>query len=209
MALPRKTAVLTSLAAACALAVAGGAADAANSDSACGGGGGGSGGIGISGGCSSKGYTNPFHGRAWYAGRIDMGVDYMPKRKTAMRAIGKARVIVSDSNSGWPGGHYMVYKLLSGDHKGDRIYVAETLNHLAHRGKVVGSGDKIATALPRGTGIEIGWADRSGQPRAAPFYYEGEKTNSGKEMTRFLKNLGAPIYDKPKPGPDYPSGRRC
>jgi len=209
MALPRKTAVLTALAGACALAIGGGgAADAAHPDSSCGGGGG-SGGIGVSGGCSSKGYTNPFHARAWYAGRIDMGVDYMPKRKTAMRAIGKARVIVSDSHSGWPGGHYMVYKLLSGDHKGDRIYVAETLKHLAHKGKVVGSGAKIATALPRGTGIEIGWADRSGQPRAARCYYEGEKTNSGKEMTRFLQNLGAPIYDKPKPGPDYPSGGRC
>jgi hypothetical protein len=103
----------------------------------------------------------------------------------------------------------MVYKLLNGDHAGDRIFVAETLKHLARRGKVVSAGDKIATALPHGTGTEWGWADRSGQPRAAPCYYEGEKTNSGKEMARFLQGLGAPVYDKPKPGPDYPSGKRC
>jgi hypothetical protein len=35
------------------------------------------------------------------------------------------------------------------------------------------------------------------------------KTNSGKEMARFLRHLGARTADKPGPGPDYPSGARC
>ncbi len=203
--MPHKTAVLAALAGACAIAVGGTAADASHRHNGCGG----SGGIGPKSSCADASYVNPIHARAWYASRIDMGVDYVPRQKTPVRAIGDAKILVSDSHSGWPGGHYMVYKLLNGDHAGDRIFVAETLKHLARRGRVVSAGDKIATALPRGTGTEWGWADRSGQPRAARCYYEGEKTNSGKEMARFLQNLGAPLYDKPTPGPDYPSGKRC
>jgi hypothetical protein len=204
MALPRKTALLAALAGACAIAVAGPAADA-SSPAGCGG----SGGVGPKSGCSSNKYVNPFHSRRWDPARIDMGVDYIPKRRTAMRAIGDAKILVSDSHSGWPGGHYMVYKLLDGDHAGYRIFVAETLKHMTPKGHRVQAGDRIATALTGGTGIEIGWADRSNQPRAARCYYEGEKTNSGKEMARFLRSLGAPLYDKPKPGPDYPTGKRC
>jgi hypothetical protein len=213
LALPSKKAAIASLAAACAIGVSAlgataGGAETANKGGSCGGGGG-SGGIGLGGGCSDHHYVNPIHKKLWYASRIDMGVDYMPLKKVAVRAIGDARVIVSDANAGWPGGHYMVYKLLSGDHKGNRIFVAESLKNMARRGKRVSAGDVIAKALPTGTGIETGFADSSGQPRAAPCYYEGRKTNSGKEMARFLRNLGAPLGDKVGPGPDYPSGKRC
>ncbi|TMK72609.1 MAG: hypothetical protein E6G48_06735, partial [Actinobacteria bacterium] len=31
--------------------------------------------------CSSGRYVNPFKGESWEAGRIDMGVDYMPNRR--------------------------------------------------------------------------------------------------------------------------------
>jgi hypothetical protein len=207
MALPRKTAVLAALAGACAIAVGGSAANAARPSGGCGSGG--SGGVGPTSGCSGHGYVNPIHKRSWYASRIDMGVDYMPIHKTAVRAIGDAKILVADSNSGWPGGHYMVYKLLDGDHAGNRIFVAETIKNMAKRGRRVSAGDKIATALPTGTGIETGFADRTNQPRAARCYYEGLKTNSGREMARFLHHLGAPLGDRPGRGPDYPSGKRC
>jgi hypothetical protein len=202
--LPRKTSSFAALAAACAIAAGASAADAAHPDGC-----GGSGGIGPNKRCSDPSYVNPLHARDWDASRIDMGVDYMPKRKTPVRAIGDAKVIVSDSHSGWPGGHYMVYRLLDGDHAGDRIYVAETLKRMAKKGTVVRAGKRIAVALPSGTGTEWGWTDKSGYPRASRCYREGVKTNSGKEMARFLRNLGAPLYDKPRPGPDYPSGKRC
>src|SRR5436190_4042617 len=120
-------------------------------------GGGGTGGTGTTGSsCDTGGggrYINPFKHQSWYAGRIDMGVDYMPKHRYAVRAIGKAKIIGSDSHSGWPGGHFIWYKLLRGDHKGDIIYVAETLKKLAPKGTKVGPGDTIAKALPKGTGI--------------------------------------------------------
>jgi hypothetical protein len=161
--------------------------------------------------CSSSSghYVNPFHRRKWLSGRIDMGVDWMPKRRHAVVAIGDAKIKGSDSHSGWPGGHYIYYKLLNGDHAGNFVFVAETLRHLAPAGTRVQAGQRIATALPRATGLEIGWANRSGEPRAAPCYSEGDRTNSGKQMARFLRHLGARITDRPGPGPDEPSGKRC
>jgi hypothetical protein len=111
--------------------------------------------------------VNPFKGQSWYAGRIDMGVDYMARRREPVRAIGRAKVLGADRHSGWPGGHFIWYKLLRGDHRGDIIYVAETLKHLVPRGTTVPAGHRIATALPGGTGTEWGWATRSGQARAA------------------------------------------
>ena len=168
------------------------------------------GGTGISGSsCDSAKYVNPFKHRLWYAGRIDMGVDYMPKRKTAVKAIGAAKILGSDSHSGWPGGHFIWYKLLRGDHKGNIIYVAETMKHLLPAGTKVAPGERIAKALPHGTGIEIGWAKRNGEARAAPCYSEGMKTHSGKEMARFLHELGAETVNKVRSAPDYPSGKRC
>jgi hypothetical protein len=174
------------------------------------GGDGGAGGTGVTtSGCSSGKYVNPFRHQSWYAGRIDMGVDYMPKHRYPVRAIGKAKIIGSDSHSGWPGGHFIWYKLLRGDHKGNIIFVAETLKRLKPAGTKVGPGDRIATALPRGTGIEIGWAEKSGEARAARCYSEGMKTHSGKEMARFLNELGADVVSKAKNAPDYPTGKRC
>jgi hypothetical protein len=169
-----------------------------------------SGGTGVTGSaCSSGRYINPFRHQSWYAGRIDMGVDYMPQHRYPVRAIGKAKIIGSDSHSGWPGGHFIWYKLLRGDHKGNIIYVAETMKRLKPAGTRVGPGDRIATALPHGTGIEIGWAEKSGEPRAARCYSEGMKTHSGKEMARFLNELGADVVSKVRSAPDYPTGKRC
>jgi hypothetical protein len=160
--------------------------------------------------CSTKGYVNPFHAKHWWAGRIDMGVDYAVSGKRApVVAIGDAKVIGSDSHSGWPGGHFLWYRILDGDHAGNIIYVAETLTRMVPKGTIVSAGDRVATALHGGTGIETGFANKFGSTRAAPCYSEGMKTNSGREMARFLHNLGAEVGDKPGPGADFPSGRRC
>jgi hypothetical protein len=172
--------------------------------------GGASGGTGVTGSsCDTGRYVNPFRHQSWDAGRIDMGVDYMPNHRYPLRAIGKAKVIGSDSHSGWPGGHFIWYKLLRGDHKGNIIYVAETLKRLVPKGTIVGPGDRIATALPRGTGIEIGWANRRGETRASRCYSEGMETHSGREMARFLRELGADVVKKVRRAPDYPTGKRC
>jgi hypothetical protein len=74
---------------------------------------------------------------------------------------------------------------------------------------VVHAGQKIATALPGSPWTEWGWANAYGSPRAARCYTEGEKTNSGKEMSRFLAKLGAPVGDPPGQGPARPTGSLC
>ncbi len=160
-------------------------------------------------GCIGNPYVNPIQGKAWLAGRTDMGVDYMVTKKKAVRALGDAKILGADYHSGWPGGHFLWYKLRDGDHQGTIIYVAETLGKMAAPGTIVAAGAWIATAKEGGSGTEWGFATKSGQPRAAPCYNEGMKTNSGKEMARFLRSLGAPTADDPGPGPDYPSGELC
>jgi hypothetical protein len=156
-----------------------------------------------------NGYVNPFKPARWYEGRIDMGVDYVPIRKRAVVAIGDAKILGADSHSGWPGGHLLWYKLLDGDHAGTVIYVAEQLKRLAPKGTKVEAGERIATARPGGSGLEIGWANRRGEPRAASCYSEGMKTHSGREMGRFLHSLGAKVGDRPGRVPNRPAGKRC
>jgi hypothetical protein len=138
-----------------------------------------------------------------------MGVDFDVTRHKPVVAIGDAVILGSDNHSGWPGGHFLWYRLLDGDHAGNIVYVAETMGRMAPVGTRVAAGERIATAKPGGTGTEWGWANKRGSPRAAPCYSEGMKTNSGKEFARFLRRLGARTADPPGPGPDYPSGKRC
>jgi hypothetical protein len=158
---------------------------------------------------ATTGYVNPIRGKAWLPGRTDMGVDYSVTRHKPIVAIGDAKIRGSDNRSGWPGGHFLYYKLLDGSHAGRFIFVAETMGRMLPEGTVVSAGERIATAYPGGTGTEWGWASRLGQPRAAPCYSEGMKTNSGAEMARFLRHLGARTADPPGPGPDWPTGKRC
>ncbi len=159
---------------------------------------------------SHDGYVNPVADPAWYPERTDMGVDYGAGRKLPVPAIGDAMILGSDSeDTGWPGGHFLWYVLLNGDHAGDVVYVAEHLRNLAPAGKYVRAGQQIATALPGSPGTEWGWATTYGETVAHPCYTEGKKTAAGKEFARFLLSLGATVRDQPGAGPDKPQGRRC
>lgn len=158
---------------------------------------------------SAAAYVNPFKTGKWGPARIDMGVDYIPGHLEPVLAIGAAKILGSDSHSGWPGEHYIWYQLLSGDHKGEIIYVAEHLRHLAPAGKRVDAGQKIAMALPGNPWTEWGWARKDGRTRAAPCYKEGEKTNSGKTFARFMRDLGAPVLEDPGPGSSHSTGPLC
>ena len=152
-------------------------------------------------------YVNPFADPGWQVSRTDMGVDWVPLHKLPVPAIGDARILGSDSHSGWPGKHLIYYQLLDGSHAGDIIYVAEHLNKLVAAGRIVRAGQRIATVLPGYPYIEIGWADQYGSPSAYPCYREGHRTNSGREMSRFLTSLDAPVGDRPGRGPDGPAGK--
>ena len=154
-------------------------------------------------------YVNPFAEGGWSVSRTDMGVDYVPIRREPVVAIGDAKIIGSSTHSGWPGGSFLWYRLLDGNHAGEIVYVAEHLTKLAPAGATVPAGQRIATALPGYPWTEWGWATPAGDPRAFPCYREGMETNSGREMARFLDSLGARPLRRLQPGPDWPSGRRC
>jgi hypothetical protein len=155
-------------------------------------------------------YVNPFKKGSWSPGRIDMGVDMIPNRRSPVLAIGAARILGSTSKSGWPDGRYLYYELISGSHKGEIVYVAEHLRKLAPAGKRVDAGQRIAVALPGYPYIETGWANEDGSTRASPCYKEGKATNSGETFGRFLYRLGLPHYlDIAAKGSSHPTGKRC
>jgi hypothetical protein len=155
-------------------------------------------------------YVNPFTNSAWGPARTDMGVDWIPSRRLPVLAIGDAVILGSDSHADWPGHHIIWYQLLDGTHAGDIIYVAEHLRKLVHAGTFVRAGQQIGQALPGYPWTEWGWATAYGSPVAYPCYrVDGEQTKAGREMARFMLNLGARVYDAPGPGPSYPRLRRC
>lgn len=155
-------------------------------------------------------YIDPFSADGWEPARTDMGVDWFVTRPLPVLAIGDAVILGSDSHdSGWPGKHFIWYQLLDGSHAGDIIYVAEHLKHLLPAGTHVRAGQKIAEALPGGTGTEWGWAEADGATRAGDCYHEGEETHSGREMARFMQSLGAQVAEAPGRGADAPFGKLC
>jgi murein DD-endopeptidase MepM/ murein hydrolase activator NlpD len=159
---------------------------------------------------SAHAYVNPFSQGSWSGGRIDMGVDMIPNHREPIRAIGAAKILGSTSHSGWPGGRYLWYQLISGSHKGEIVYVAEHLRKLAPEGRRVDAGQRIATAIPGSPWIETGWADEYGSTRASPCYKEGEATHSGKTFARFLYRVGLPhVLDVKAPGSSHPTGKLC
>jgi hypothetical protein len=154
-------------------------------------------------------YVNPFTDPAWGKARTDMGVDWIPAHRLTVRAIGDAVILGSDSHAEWPGHHIIWYQLLDGSHAGDIVYVAEHLKKLVRAGSFVRAGQQIAVALPGYPWTEWGWATEYGSPVAYPCYTEGKQTTAGKEMARFMQNLGAHVYNRPGRGPSFPRLRRC
>ena len=75
---------------------------------------------------ASANYVDPFTNPGWVPARTDMGVDWLVTRPLPVRAIGNAVILGSNSDdTGWPGGHFIWYRLLNGSHAGDIVYVAE------------------------------------------------------------------------------------
>jgi hypothetical protein len=127
-------------------------------------------------------------------------------------AIGDAE-IVGDGGHGWPGGHYLAYKLLSGPHAGRFVYVAEAIEPLVSAGQHVKAGDHIARFGPdaapgHSPGIETGWSSETLNltwAKKTTGYHEGDKTPAGKAFCRFLHSLGVPQRDDPGAGPEFPA----
>lgn len=157
-------------------------------------------------------YRNPFYKAKVQVGRVDMGVDYHGTGPIC--AIGRAKV-VGDGGQGWPGGHYLCYRLLRGRHKGKHVYVAEAIRPVVRAGQTVRKGQVVAYFTPDSApgaspGIETGWsspiinttlAAEMGQTGGAHHEY----SPAGLAFARFLHRIGAPSPIV-SVGPEYPHG---
>jgi peptidoglycan hydrolase-like protein with peptidoglycan-binding domain len=154
-------------------------------------------------------YVNPFGlTTKLVAGRVDQGVDY--HGVGPILAIGDA-VIVGDGGSGWPGGHYLLYKLANGIHAGRFVYVAEAIVPSVSAGQRVRAGDAICTFGPaaapgQSPGIETGWGSATlnvTYAKSTTGYTEGQVTPAGAAFVRLLHRLGAPVISHDA-GPEFP-----
>ncbi len=127
------------------------------------------------------------------ADRVDQGVDY--RGYGPITALGDARIL-STSNGGWPGGTFITYKLADGPAAGLVVYAAEDIEPLVQPGQTVAAGQTIGTMYEGPDGIEIGWADPSGDGNTmAKDYGQFNGSNStafGANFAQLLAYLGAP-----------------
>lgn len=136
-------------------------------------------------------YESPFVGDTPLVGRTDMGVDVCLSRGDPIRAIGDGLVtgIIHNWYAGQP---YIWYELTSGPLSGQYVYVAEQINHLAHVGQNLHTGQVVARFARKGTCIETGWSAADGwtEAQATTGYSEGQVTRAGVSFARFLMSLG-------------------
>jgi hypothetical protein len=158
-------------------------------------------------------YADPFrHAESLQVGRVDQGVDYHGVGR--IDAIGRCR-IVGFGGSGWPGGEYLLYRLLRGRHKGRFVYVAEAVEPTCRVGQTVRRGQMVAAFGPNAApgmspGIETGWGSpvlnetlaRSMGNVGGP---DHANSPAGLCFARFLHNIGAraPVVLEPH-GREYP-----
>jgi murein DD-endopeptidase MepM/ murein hydrolase activator NlpD len=129
-------------------------------------------------------YVSPFLSAS--EGRVDQGVDFTGTGPIV--AIGEAKILAVGA-PGWPEGGGVLYKLLSGSRAGQVIFVNEGVEATVRPGEKVSAGEQIATFVPGGS-IEIGFAAADGVPLSHAEYSEGEETQWGREMARFLSGIG-------------------
>jgi hypothetical protein len=159
-------------------------------------------------------YVTPFFGATSLTlGRTDQGVDYNGKGEIA--AIGDG-VVVGNGGNGWPGGHYLLYKLTAGTFAGKYIYVAEAINPTVSAGQHISEGQQIATfganAAPgQYPGIEMGWGSSTlnltlYSSVCGAYSDSYGQTAEGRAFARFLISLGTPVKEDPGTGPTYSTG---
>lgn len=149
-------------------------------------------------------YVNPLRrATGIHLMRTDQGVDYFADAGSPILAIGRAEVTRADTNSGWPGGGVVHYKLLDGTHKGARIYVAEYIYPAVKVGEIVYAGQVVARftrSASSGVGIEMGYLGHGTTWNPCASDKSGVETASGKAFARFLRSLGCHTLQDPGTG---------
>ena len=136
-------------------------------------------------------YQSPFAGDTYLVGRTDMGVDVCLSHGEPIRAVGDG-VVTGITRNWYAGQPYIWYQLTSGPLAGHYVYVAEQINHLAHIGQQLHTGQVLARFARRGSCIETGWSSSDGWTlaQATTGYTEGQVTKAGVSFARFLLSVG-------------------
>lgn len=140
---------------------------------------------------ATGGYVFPY-GPGLSQGRTDQGTDWVGAGDIA--AIGNARVTESTtSNSGWPGGGFILYQLTDGPKAGAYVYLAENIQPEVGGGQKVRAGQIIAHARGASPWTESGWATSSGGTLAAAQGNTGDASHNnapaGIDFTNFIMGL--------------------
>ncbi|MGH8980189.1 MAG: hypothetical protein ACRDWE_04095, partial [Acidimicrobiales bacterium] len=110
-------------------------------------------------------------------------------------------VVLNTTNSGWPGGAFISYRLLDGPASGDIVYVAENVKPEVKIGQIVTSTTVVGTLINAYPNLEIGWAASPGTgesaARAAGEWSTQDDQDSlptayGENFSQLLTALGAP-----------------
>jgi murein DD-endopeptidase MepM/ murein hydrolase activator NlpD len=132
---------------------------------------------------AASGYRNPLRSvRGLNFGRIDQGVDF--GGSGSVYAIGDG-VVTNTYAQGWPNHVFINYKLTSGSHSGQYVYVAENCTPAVHVGTIVSSTKVLCHMFG---GIETGYAKHCHCDLAEA---NGSRpTAAGKRFSNFLRSLG-------------------
>jgi hypothetical protein len=166
---------------------------------------------------SSSGYVDPFRNvKNLGTSRVDEGVDFTGSGPVT--ALGNGTVL-NTTNSGWPGGTFIVYQLSDGPAKGKYVYMGENCNNIqVHIGETVTTNTVLCDMVDAKPYIETGWADGSalGDAMAKSVYIElpssaSYSTAYGQNFRDLLTSVGNKVsscYDFPgvKLSGSLPSG---
>lgn len=137
----------------------------------------------------ASGYSYPL-GPGWTEERTDQGVDFAPSHTGAPIYSPGAAKVLQVGAPGWPSGEKgVLLELLSGPLAGKVVYIFEAIQPTVHVGQVVKAGQQVGYGVFGETGIEVGFANRAGEPLSHGEYTEGAVTVWGTRMKEWLQKL--------------------
>ena len=138
---------------------------------------------------TKSGYANPLRSvSGLLPERIDMGVDF--GGSGPVYALGNAVITnATGDSSGWPGGGWITYRMLSGPAAGLTVYLAEDVRPDVQVGEKVTSATVIATMFNGSSGIETGWAMSDGASAESQLSEAGGISGNGPFPTRIGINF--------------------
>jgi len=141
-------------------------------------------------------YCNPYRDVASLVPeRLDQGVDYGGSGPIYAMGPGTIDLYRNRTDTGWPGGTFVSYKLSAGPAAGREIYLAENidLDPQLQSGSFVYSGTALGTLVNASPDSESGWGV-AGEGVTAEYgcYTEGCTTPLGTNFNKLLVCLQAP-----------------